>query len=160
MSEKQKKWNKYFIQIMDAVAQGSKDPSTKVACVIAGPDHEIRATGYNGLPRGCAESEARNERPEKYFWYEHSERNAIYNACRHGAALFGCTAYVSNFPCCDCARALIQVGIKDIYVRTLSKEHSARWQEYYERTTVMLKEAGIFVYRLNEDGSIVDEQTL
>jgi dCMP deaminase len=154
---RQTKWNKYFIQIMDAVAMGSKDPSTKVACVIAGPDHEIRATGYNGLPRGCVESEARNERPEKYYWYEHAERNAIYNACRHGAALHGCTAYVSGISCCDCARALIQVGIARIYVRVIEGEHGVRWAEHYSRSVQMLKEAGIPIYKLNEDGTLADE---
>lgn len=156
--EKEQKWNKYFLQIMDAVAMGSKDPATKVACVISGPDHEIRATGYNGLPRGCKESEARNERPEKYYWYEHAERNAIYNACRHGAALHGCTAYVSGLSCCDCTRALIQVGIARIYVRVIEGEHGVRWADHYSRSAQMLKESGIPIYRLNEDGSAQDSR--
>src|SRR6185436_107542 len=110
-------WDQKFLRMALQMASWSKDPSTKVGCVIAGVDHEIRSTGYNGMCRGINDNvPERNIRPAKYMWYEHSERNAICNAARVGIPLNGCTMYLTSIPtkfppCCDCARAIIQSGI-------------------------------------------------
>jgi len=83
-------WDEYFVAIAELVCFRSKDRSTKVGAVIVGPDNEIRSTGYNSFVRGINDTiEERQQRPEKYFWFEHAERNAIYCAARHGASLKG-----------------------------------------------------------------------
>lgn len=109
-------WHEYFLDIAALVASRSEDASTKVGCVIVGPDHELRATGYNGMPRGVAAKPERLERPEKYLWTSHAESNAVCNAARSGVALKGCTAFVTHMCCADCARMLIQAGITNVWV--------------------------------------------
>lgn len=108
-------WDERFMNLAREVAQWSKDRSRKVGCIIVGPGKEIRATGYNGFPRGVADDvEARHQRPAKYRWTEHAERNAIYNAARSGVSTMNCLAYLPWFPCMDCARALVQAGIAEV----------------------------------------------
>ena len=81
-------WDEYFLEICRTVSRRSKDPHTKLGAVVVGPAHEIRATGYNSLVRGIRDDvPERLERPEKYLWMEHAERNAIYNAARHGTQM-------------------------------------------------------------------------
>jgi len=90
-------WDRHFFAIADVIASKSRDSSTKVGAVIIGPDKEVRSTGYNGLPRGVQYNAARTEqRPEKYYWFEHAERNAIFNAARIGTPLKGCTIYLTS----------------------------------------------------------------
>ena len=146
-------WDDNFLAISQVVAKRSKDPSTKLGAVIVGPDHEIRSTGYNCFPRGINDDiAARRERPEKYKWVEHAERNAIYNAARMGAALKGCTIYVPWIPCTDCARGIIQVGIVEVVSEGL--EVPERWREDFQRSLTMFAEAGIRVRRVNSDQAI------
>lgn len=135
-------WDHYFTELLGPVAAKSKDPSRKVGAIITGPHHEIRSTGFNGMPREVHELPHRVERPEKYLWYEHAERNAIYNAARHGAALEGCTLYVSMFPCIDCARAIVQSGIKRVVAPTPDLK-DPKWGEGFERALEMFNEAGV-----------------
>lgn len=138
-------WPEYFLNIAGRVADKSKDPSTKVGCVIVGPDNEIRSTGYNGFARGVDETLlTRWERPEKYNWVEHAERNAIYNAARSGTSLRGCVAYLWCPPCIECAKAIIQSGIKEIVVKhtTLFTDRDD-WQENIHFAKDMLAEAGV-----------------
>ncbi len=111
-------WDTKFINLALVLADWSKDRSRKVACVVVGPDHEIRTTGYNGFPRGIDDTcDHKHQRPQKYLWTEHAERNAIYNAARTGVPLQGCTAYVPWYPCMDCARAIVQSGISTLVCR-------------------------------------------
>lgn len=122
----------------------SKDESAGVGAVIIGPDNEIRSTGYNGMVRGINDdAEYRHQRPEKYKWFEHAERNAIYNAARMGIALNGCRIYATMFPCTDCTRAIIQVGIVEVIVESL--EVTERWHEDAIRSQDMLDEAKVRV---------------
>jgi dCMP deaminase len=133
--------------------------------VIVGPDHEIRSTGYNGLPRGTDdENPARLVRPQKYFYWEHSERNAIYNAARVGIPLKGCTIYIITTPewigpCADCCRAIIQSGIVRVVQDRPLASVAARWGESTEAGLAMLKEAGIVVDQVNlcEHPEVFDE---
>ena len=109
------KWNKRFMEVAFLVASWSKDPSTKTGAVIVGPDKEIRSTGYNGPVRGVDDDvPERYERPTKYDFFEHAERNALYNACLTGVSVKGCVMYATHAPCVDCARAIIQAGIKTV----------------------------------------------
>ena len=182
-------WDKFFIEMAMHISTKSKDPSTKVGCVIVGPDNEVRSTGYNGFPRGVREladvrehqpieieklafsggyqvrcscgdilqlqeervgnwdtlprvedgidkdwlrskiaehahftkpeiaiDPERWERPLKYDFVEHAERNAVYNAARVGIPLKGCRAYLNwePYPCKECAKAFIQAGIVEV----------------------------------------------
>jgi len=108
-------WDEYLIDGARWVATKSKDRSTKVGALVVGPDHEIRSTGYNNFCRGMDDDiPERHERPAKYLWTEHAERNAVYNATLSGVSLKGCTMYMNFAPsscCADCARAIIQSGI-------------------------------------------------
>lgn len=142
-------WHTYFSNLASEVSKKSKDTSTKVGAVIVGPDKEIRSTGYNDLPRGVNDDpevfKARRERPEKYMWTEHAERNAIYNAARHGTSLDGCSIYlnVGGAPCADCTRAIIQSGIKKIYVNGHTFKSSGDWDKSTQISRTMAEEAGV-----------------
>lgn len=128
-------WKRRMIGMATEVAKWSKDPSTKVGCVLVNPESLIVVSmGYNGFPRGVREEmmeeietfhgrtelvkgqqldPKRWERPTKYLYVEHAERNAIFNAAREGVSTAGCWAFLNYepSPCADCARALIQAGI-------------------------------------------------
>lgn len=138
-------WSKRFLGLAEAVSRWSKDDLTKVGCVIVGPNREIRSTGYNGPPRGINDDiEERHKRPEKYFWFEHAERNAIYNAARVGTALTGCAIYTSTFPCADCARAIVQSGIKKVVTGKGWKDLK-RWEKHFNVAMQMFEESDIKV---------------
>ncbi len=140
-------WDKYFINICNAVKEKSKDNSTKVGSVIVGPDNEVISVGYNGFPRGIDDDvKERYERPLKYVYFEHSERNAIYNAARIGVSTKNCKIYLTLSPCADCARAIIQSGIKEVILQT--KEIPERWKDNCNIATEMLSEAGVAVRRM------------
>ncbi|MCL4402857.1 MAG: deaminase [Acidobacteria bacterium] len=144
-------WDEYYLNICQVVATRSKDPHTQIGCVIVGPAHEIRSTGYNSFPRGIRDTVAeRLERPAKYLWIEHAERNAICNAARAGTATEGCTLYVEIMPCMDCARAIVQAGITAV---AISAERMAQYSsEYYDQhfglVEILFQEAGINVRRI------------
>ena len=122
-------WDQYYLDICKVVAARSKDPNTQIGCVIVGPNHEIRSTGYNSFPRGIRDDvPERLVRPTKYLWIEHAERNAICNAARAGTATEGCTIYVEIMPCMDCARAVVQAGIIQVVV---SAERMAQYSSDY-----------------------------
>lgn len=141
-------WDSYYLAVCNVVASRSKDPSTQIGCVIAGPAHEIRSTGYNSFPRGIRDTVAeRSQRPEKYLWIEHAERNAIYNAARAGTALEGCTIYVELMPCMDCARAIVQAGIVEVVIDADRMEgySSEFYNEHFQLSRVLFEEAKVKV---------------
>lgn len=141
------KWHRRFMEMAFLIATWSKDTSTKTGAVVVGPDREIRATGYNGLVRGVDdEKPERMERPTKYDFFEHAERNAIYNACLTGTSLKGCVLYATHAPCTDCARAIIQSGIKMVVTNPLEVRKDikdATWRDKLEYSRQMFEEAGI-----------------
>lgn len=104
-------WEQTWMGVAERFAQRSKDLSTKVGCVIVGPDQEQRSMGVNGIPRGVRDIVERMERPAKYLWTSHAEENAVAQAARVGVSLKGCTVYSTHLPCARCARLLIQAGI-------------------------------------------------
>ena len=140
-------WDEYFLNIAEQVKLKSKDKSTQIGAVIVGRNKEIVSTGYNSFPRGIDDSVlARQERPEKYFWFEHAERNAIYNAALIGASTEGCTMYLScEIPCADCTRGIINSGIKEIVCKQERVTHQDKWLESSQRSLTMLNEAGVEV---------------
>ncbi len=142
MSEK---WDFRFIELARHIALWSKDPSTKVGCVVVGEDREIRSTGFNGFPRGIDDDEDRLlDRDKKYPLICHAEENAIMHAARIGVSLKNSTAYVTWPPCSRCARSLIQAGVKEV-VYPDAVEIPERWQEDFNISNAMMKEAGVNV---------------
>ena len=127
------------------VASRSEDGSTKCGTVIVGMGNQVISTGYNGFPRGIKNTPERNERPLKYSFFEHSERNAIYNAARSGVSTLGATIYVTGYPCCDCVRAIIQAGIVRVIIPGERNQEGfeERWKESIAVSKEMLAEAGI-----------------
>ncbi|HJM66247.1 MAG TPA: dCMP deaminase family protein [Candidatus Thalassarchaeaceae archaeon] len=140
MSEK---WDRRFIDLALHISDWSKDPSTKVGCVVVGSDREIRSTGFNGFPRGIEDSMERLEdREMKYPLICHAEENAIMHAARIGISLKDCVAYVTWPPCTRCARSLIQAGVIEV-VFPKDIEIPERWVEDFERSLSMMNEAGV-----------------
>ena len=136
-------WDGRFLGLAAHIAAWSKDPSTQVGCVIVGPDREVRSTGFNGLPRGIADTEARlTNRERKYPLICHAEENAIMHAARIGISLKGCTVYVTWPPCTRCARSLIQAGVSEA-VYPASAEVPERWAGDFTLAKDMLAEAGV-----------------
>lgn len=141
-------WSNYFLGIAEQVKLKSKDESTQIGAVIVGKNKEILSTGYNSFPRGLNDNlKERQERPEKYFWFEHAERNAIYNAARVGTPVDNSEIYLtSGLPCCDCARAIINSGIKKVHCKTeCTTKNKDKWGEHDKRSLIMFEECGIEV---------------
>jgi dCMP deaminase len=142
-------WARRYLELAALVATWSKDTSTKVGCVVVGPDREIRSTGYNGLPRGCDDRvKERHERPLKYKWTEHAERNSIYNASRFGASLKGCAIYCTHPPCSDCARAIAQAGIS-VACFVNQGDLVERWAEDLAVAKEILRDSSVSVYEVS-----------
>lgn len=109
-------WDEYFMGIAYLSSMRSKDPSTQVGACIVDSDHKVVSIGYNGMPIGCDDDHMPWGHGEgvdsKYLYVCHAEFNAILNI--RSASLKGCTIYVSLFPCNECAKAIIQTGIKEV----------------------------------------------
>ena len=108
-------WDEYFMSVAMLSGMRSKDPNTQVGACIVSPEHKIMSMGYNGFPSGCSDDDFpwnREGEDNKYFYSTHSELNAILNY--RGGSLEGSTIYVTLFPCNECAKAIIQSGIKEI----------------------------------------------
>ena len=147
---RQEKWDYRFLALARHLAEWSKDPTTKVGCVIVGPDNEVRALGYNGFPRDFDDVPERFERPQKYLWIEHAERNAIYTAARTGVPLLGCRMYTTWFPCVDCARAALQVGLAEVI--TVEPDWTAeRWGPQLVDAHTLLRESDVKVRFLENE---------
>jgi len=155
-------WDCYFMSLVYFVSLKSKDKSSHIGAVIVGPENEIISTGYNGFPRGCNDDvPERHERPLKYCWFAHGERNAIYAAAKLGHPLKNCKMYTNGTPCTGCAIAIIQSGIKEVIVSSLwenqcaTTENRKHWNEEAKITREMFNEAGIQL-RIY-DGPLVSE---
>ncbi|MBQ7739636.1 MAG: dCMP deaminase family protein [Eubacterium sp.] len=111
-------WDEYFMGVSLLSAMRSKDPSTQVGACIVSDENKIMSVGYNGFPRGCSDDEfpwersADNSNDTKYPFVCHAELNAILNA--GGQDLRGARIFVALFPCNECAKAIIQSGIKEV----------------------------------------------
>jgi dCMP deaminase len=139
-------WKEYFRNIAHQVKLKSKDERTQIGAVIVGEDNEIVSTGYNSFPRGISDDiSERQERPEKYFWFEHAERNAIYNAARIGVSTKGTTMYLTcGMPCADCCRGIINAGITTIVCEVGDAgAKGPKWEESGKRSLQMFNEAGV-----------------
>ena len=108
-------WDEYFMGVAVLAGKRSKDPNTQVGACIVSPENIIVSTGYNGFPMGCSDDEYPWEREgeeTKYPFVVHAELNAILNS--HGRTLAGSRIYVALFPCNECAKAIIQAGLREV----------------------------------------------
>lgn len=123
MDQKQRAWDEYFMKIADTVAEKSKDPSSKMGCVIVDEHKRVVSLGYNGMLQGADESKMTlSERPMKYYFAIHSEMNALIFARRD---LTGCTVYNKVATCDNCLKYCLQAGIKRfVYERLRVHSHS------------------------------------
>lgn len=137
-------WNQRYLNIAKQIASWSKDPSTKVGAVIVGDKNQIISQGYNGFPRGFNDSLDRlYNRETKYKFTIHAEANALYNALYNGVSVNGTTIYVHGLPVCvECAKAIIQSGIKRVVYDSLPKEN---WKQSNENALKLFSEAGVDV---------------
>jgi len=143
------KWDQRFLELAKQIASWSKDPSTKVGCVVVGEDREIRSTGFNGFPRGISDDEERlSDRSQKYPFICHAEENAMMHAARIGLSLKGCRAYVTWPPCTRCARSLIQAGVTEV-IYPAGCEVPERWLTDFDMSTSMMNEAGVSIRRVD-----------
>ena len=147
-------WASYFFEMIPIIKSRSKDKHTKVGCVITAEDEKtILSTGYNSFPTGLNDNvPERYERPMKYAHIEHAERNSIYNAAKMGVPLNKGVIYMESIPCNDCARAIIQCGIKKIYFN--SETHKLWNSPKYDASVAeislqMLEECGVQVFEVN-----------
>lgn len=147
-------WDEYFMAVAKLAGMRSKDPNTQVGACIVSTDNKILSMGYNGFPMGCSDDEYPWERDgdeldTKYPYVTHSELNAILNY--RGGSLAGAKLYVSLFPCNECAKAIIQSGIKEViydsdkYASTPSTRASKR----------MLTSAGVVFRPYSRSGRVV-----
>ena len=139
-------WDEYFMGVAVLASKRSKDPNTQVGACIVDDRNIILSTGYNGFPYGCSDDEYPWEREgedTKYPFVVHSELNAILNS--NGKSLSGAKLYVSLFPCNECAKAIIQSGIKEIIY--LSDKYSDSPATLASKR--MLRSAGILFRRLD-----------
>ncbi len=138
-------WDDYFMTMVYLVASKSKDQRTHMGAVVVGPRKEIRSTGYNSFVRGLNDSvPERQEKGEKQHWFEHAERNAIYNATLAGTSLLDCIMYTNGVPCMDCGRAIVQSGIREVVVdKKWNPNTLEEWAERNRRTLEMFEETGV-----------------
>lgn len=148
MTHDEAKWHHRFLRLAAEIAEFSKDPSTKVGCILV-RDRRIISTGYNGFPRGISDSFDRLlDRDKKYEMTVHAEINAVTTAALHGVSTEGSTAYVTFQPCSRCAAVLINAGIREVYV-TADTLIPDRWLENMILAANLLKEAGILLETLD-----------
>lgn len=144
-------WDEYFMGVAQLAGMRSKDPNSQVGACIVSQDNKILSIGYNGFPKGCSDEDFPWEREgdqlsTKYFYVTHSELNAILNY--RGGSLEGSKLYVTMFPCNECAKAIIQAGIKTI-VYDVNKYPGTPSIVASER---MLKTAGVEVIKYRPSG--------
>lgn len=145
MGKQMDTWDKRWMDMADLVATWSKDNSRKIAAVVVDSRNVLVSIGWNGFPRGIDDTVSeRSERPAKYLWTEHAERNAIYNAAANGIKLGGCRMYIPWYPCSDCARAIIQSGITQLYCAEPDWDDEI-WKDKFAVSKAMLGESGVNV---------------
>lgn len=151
-------WDEYFMGLAHLSALRSKDPNTQVGAAIVDENHRVVSVGYNGFPMGVSDDEFPWSREgdvltSKYAFVVHAELNAILNSQR---SVRGCTIYVSLFPCNECAKAIIQSGIKKIVYES-DKYNGVDTNIASKR---MLKAAGVELVRISNTISIHVEKKI
>ena len=139
------KWDKRYLALAEHISTWSKDPSRKIGAVAVGEKGQVLAQGYNGFPRGIDDQESMYEnKVVKYQHVVHAEMNCIYNATYNGTSLDGATMYIHGLPVCsECAKGIIQVGIKRVVTTEIDDSMPERWVESTQLTKKMFEEAEV-----------------
>jgi dCMP deaminase len=145
-------WSKRYLKLAEEVSQWSKDPNTKVGAVVVGSKGQILSQGYNGFPRGIADTPTRlKNRDVKLSLVVHAEMNAIYNATYSGVSLDDAVIYIHGLPACsECAKGIIQVGIRKVVVSKQCIEARPHWNDSWKKSVAMFAEAGVAVTVIND----------
>ena len=147
------KWDHRFMRLAREISTWSKDPSTRIGAVVVNEERRILATGYNGFPRGIADTNERlNDREQKYPRIIHAEMNALMNALYSGVSVKGATIYVYGLPVCsECTKSVIQAGISRVVI-TYPELAPEKWQtQWNELSWPMYNEANVSVTAMNPD---------
>jgi dCMP deaminase len=147
------KWDHRFMRLAHEISTWSKDPSSKIGAVIVNDERRILATGYNGFPRGIADTDERlNDREQKYPRIVHGEMNALMNALYSGVSVKDSTLYVYGLPVCsECTKSVIQAGIKRVVI-TYPQLSPEKWQNQWNgMSKPMYDEANVSVTYMNPD---------
>lgn len=134
------KWHRRFFQLAHHVSHWSQDPSTQVGACIVNEDKQVLSLGFNGFPRGVEDTAERyKDKETKYKFVSHAERNALDNAF---VDVKGATLYSTLFPCNECAKGIIQKGIKEVITTQpdLDRKHNN-----LDESLQMFGEAGVKV---------------
>lgn len=147
-------WDEFFMRHVYLVASKSKDPRTKIGAVIV-KDNNIIASGYNGFARGVLDLPERyDDRETKYLFVCHGEFNAVASAARHGIATNETIMYTQGIPCNECAKSVVQSGIKVVVVheqwREYSKENPTKWTHLANYSKTMFEESGVAIRYYNK----------
>jgi dCMP deaminase len=144
-----------------AIATARKSPSRprKVGAVLVSADGATTLAACNDFPAGVHDLEARHAHPERLLWIEHAERNAIFAAARSGVGTAGATLIATFHPCADCARAIVQAGIKEVH--TLAPDFAdPLWGPAFHCSRSILEEGGVRVIHLEHDPALMHSRTL
>lgn len=146
-------WDKRFMKLAREISTWSKDPSTRVGAVIVNDERRILAAGYNGFPRGIADTEERlNDREQKYPRIVHGEMNALMNALYSGVSVKDATIYVWGLPICsECTKLVIQSGIRRVVITYPSLAPEKWHMQWNEMSKPMYDEAGVSITYMNGD---------
>lgn len=139
-------WSTRYLNQAEFIANNySKDISTKVGCVIVSKYNSVLSQGFNGFSRGVTDSiERLSDRNVKYSLIIHAEQNAVFNAAREGIALKDSTIYLFGLPPCNnCANAIVQSGIKNVYIRLKDGVDMSRWEESWIISKIIFEEAKV-----------------
>lgn len=145
------KWDYRFLALADHIAMWSKDPSTKVGCVLVDSKNRIISLGFNGPPSSTLDAE--RPREQRLRRTIHAEPNALHFANRD---VSGCTAYVTHPPCSHCTAHLIQRGVARIVHRVGGSEFNLRWEDDIGESLEMCKESGTQVLCVGANNDIGD----
>lgn len=128
-----------------AASESSKDPATRVGAALVDADGVVLLVSCNGLPMGIEDKPERmtRENGEKYLWTSHAEQNLVAFAARKGVRAAGCAVVVTHAPCNECARLLIQAGIRAIY--SLGGKTSMP-EKQFRVAQIMCHEANVAIY--------------
>jgi len=148
MNFEEEKWHIRFLRIANEIATWSRDPSTKVGCVLV-KDKKIISTGYNGFPKNISDDLNRlNNRDFKYEATIHAETNAIITAALHGISTEGAAAYTTFHPCSRCAAALINAGVAEVFV-SAKGPIPERWLENFLLAAKLFEEASVGLHTID-----------
>jgi len=135
-------FHSYFAEIVNAVSSKSKNNKVKIGAIIVNDDNVLLSSGYNSFVRNCND-DPRKLIHEKDIYIEHAEKNAIFNAAREGIRLKDTTMYCTWYPCIECAKAIIQVGIKHVVSLTEIEDCPIKWETSLIRGKQLLTECKV-----------------